>query len=183
MKSLLSLALATVVALGCGSLFAAEPLKVGDTAPDFELKGSDGKTYKLAELLKTNKAVVVAWFPRAFTGGCTKECKSMKENSASLKGLDVAYFTASTDPIEGEKGNKAFAESLSLDYPILSDPDTKVSKAFGILNDKGNAANRVTFYIGEGGKVLYVDKGVKTESHGADVAAKLKELGVGAKKS
>ena len=180
MKSLLSLALAAVVALSAGNLFA-EPLKAGDAAPDFELKGSDGKTYKLAELLKTNKAVVVAWFPRAFTGGCTKECKSMKENSASLKGLDVAYFTASTDPVEGEKGNKAFAESLMLDYPILSDPDGKVSKAFGI-NDKGTTAARVTFYIGEGGKVLYVDKTVKTESHGADVAAKLKELGVGAKK-
>lgn len=182
MKSLLSFALALVVALGAGSLSAAEPLKAGDAAPDFELKGSDGKTYKLAELLKTNKAVVVAWFPRAFTGGCTKECKSMKENSASLKGLDVAYFTASTDPVEGAKGNKAFAESLSLDYPILSDPDGKVAKAYGILKPDGKAANRVTFYIGADGKISHVDSAVKTDSHGADIAAKLKELGVGAKK-
>jgi len=180
MKSLLSLALALVVAVGAGNLFAAEPLKAGDTAPDFELKASDGKTYKLAELLKTNKAVVVAWFPRAFTGGCTKECKSMKENSASLKALDVAYFTASTDPVEK---NADFAKSLDLDYPILSDPDGKVAKAYGILNDKGTAAARVTFYIGADGKLLHVDRSVKTDSHGADIAAKLKELGVGAKKS
>jgi peroxiredoxin Q/BCP len=182
MKLLLSLVVAAVVALNCGSLLAQE-LKAGDTAPDFELKGSDGKTYHLADLLKTNKAVVVAWFPRAFTGGCTKECKSMKENSASLKGLDVAYFTASTDKVEGEKGNKAFAESLMLDYPILSDPDGKTAKAYGILNASGTAAARVTFYIGADGKILHVDRGVKTESHGADIAAKLKELGVGAKKS
>jgi len=184
MKSLLSLCLGLVIALGISGLQAAdEPLKAGDNAPDFELKASDGKTYKLAELLKTNKAVVVAWFPRAFTGGCTKECKSMKENGAALKGLDVAYFTASTDPVEGAKGNKAFAESLGVDYPILSDPDGKVSKAYGIYNADRNAAARVTFYIGEGGKLLHVDKAVKTESHGADIAAKLKELGVGAKKS
>lgn len=181
MKSLLSLALGLVIALGVSNVQAAD-LKAGDAAPEFELKASDGKTYKLAELLKTNKAVVVAWFPRAFTGGCTKECKSMKENSASLKGLDVAYFTASTDPIEGEKGNKAFAESLSLDYPILSDPDGKVAKAYGIYNADRNAAGRVTFYIGADGKLLHVDRTVKTDSHGADIASKLKELGVGAKK-
>jgi peroxiredoxin Q/BCP len=179
MKSLLSLCLGLGVALGAGSLFAAEPLKAGDVAPEFELKASDGKTYKLAELLKTNKAVVVAWFPRAFTGGCTKECKNLKENSASLKSLDVAYFTASTDPVEK---NADFAKSLDLDYPILSDVDGKVAKAYGILNDKGPAAARVTFYVGADGKLLHVDRAVKTDSHGADIAAKLKELGVGAKK-
>ena len=182
MKSLLSLVLGLVVIVAGGNVFAADaPLKKGDAAPDFELKGSDGNTYKLAELLKTNKAVVVAWFPRAFTGGCTKECKSMKESSASLKGLDVAYFTASTDPVEGAKGNKAFAESLDLDYPILSDPDGSVAKAYGILKPDGKAANRVTFYIVDG-KVAHVDAAVKTETHGADIATKLKELGVGAKK-
>lgn len=179
MKSLLTMCLGLLVALSTDSLFAAEALKTGDVAPDFELKGSDGKTYKLAELLKTNKAVVVAWFPRAFTGGCTKECKSMKENSALLKPLDVAYFTASTDSVEK---NADFAKSLDLDYPILCDPDGKVSKAYGILNDKGTAAARVTFYIGADGKLLHVDKTVKTDSHGADIAIKLKELGVGAKK-
>lgn len=179
MKSLLTLCLGLLVALGANDLFAAEALKAGDAAPDFELKASDGKTYKLAELLKTNKAVVIAWFPRAFTGGCTKECKSMKENSALLKPLDAAYFTASTDPVEK---NADFAKSLDLDYPILSDPDGKVAKAYGILNDKGTAAARVTFYIGADGKLLHVDKTVKTDSHGADIAIKLKELGVGAKK-
>src|SRR5262245_14338473 len=53
-------------------------LKEGDQAPDFELKASDGKTYKLSDL--KGKFVVIAWFPKAFTPGCTTECKSMKEN-------------------------------------------------------------------------------------------------------
>ncbi len=99
---------------------AAEP-KAGDKAPAFELQGSDGKTYSLDQF-KGKKAVVVAWFPKAFTGGCTKECKSFKDNSAGLKKLGVAYFTASVDTPEY---NKKFAESLDLDYPILSDPSKK----------------------------------------------------------
>ena len=63
--------------LAVPSANAAE-LKVGADAPDFELKASDGKTYKLSDF-KGKQAVVVAWFPKAFTGGCTKECKSMRE--------------------------------------------------------------------------------------------------------
>ena len=169
-------ALALGVAFMTASLASgAEPLKVGDTAPDFSMVGSDGKTYKLSELNKAGKAVVVAWFPRAFTGGCTKECASFKEQGGKIRDYNVAYFTASNDPVEK---NKDFAKSLNADYPILSDPDSSVAKSYGVLNDKGSAALRWTYYIGADGKILYIDKSVKTESHGSDVAAKLGELGV-----
>src|SRR5262245_47715960 len=148
----------------------ADELKVGDQAPDFSLVGSDGKTYRLSELNKTGKAVVVAWFPRAFTGGCTKECKSFKEDGAKMRDYNVAYFTASNDPADK---NKAFAESLSADYPILSDPDSSVAKKYGVLNAGGTAAQRWTFYISADGTILAIDKSVKTDTHGADVASKL----------
>jgi len=155
----------------------ADDLKVGDTAPDFTMQGSDGKTYKLSELNKQGKAVVVAWFPRAFTGGCTKECTSFKTDGAKMRDYQVAYFTASNDPVDK---NKAFAESLGADYPILSDPDSSVAAKYGVLNEspKGKAAKRWTFYIGADGKILAIDKEVKTDTHGADVAGKLGELGV-----
>ena len=166
-----------VVAILAGGAAAAE-LKVGDDAPEFSMVGSDGKTYKLSDF-KGKQAVVVAWYPRAFTGGCTKECKAFKEQGSSIREYEVAYFTASNDPAEK---NKAFAESLAVDYPILSDPDSSVAKAYGVLNDKGTAALRWTYYIGADGKILHIDKAVKTESHGADVAAKLGELGVAKKK-
>jgi peroxiredoxin Q/BCP len=179
MKLLSALVFGSLLLVGT-MVSAAEPLKVGDTAPDFTMVGSDGKTYKLSELTKAGKAVVVAWYPRAFTGGCTKECASFKEQGGKIREYDVAYFTASNDPAQK---NKEFAESLSADYPILSDPDSSVAKAYGVLNDKGTAAQRWTFYIGADGKVLYIDKSVKTDSHGADVAAKLGQLGVAKKKS
>ena len=92
---------------------------------------------------KDKKVVVLAWFPRAFTGGCTAECKSIKENGDAIRKFDVAYFTASTDDVEASpvsKGNKAFAESLSADYPILSDPEGKTAKEYGVLNAAGTAA-------------------------------------------
>lgn len=86
----------------------------------------------------------------------------------------MAYFTASVDSIEK---NADFAESLDLDYPILSDPSKKVAEAFGCLGSRG-VSNRWTYYIGKDGKVLYVDKEVKAGDHGKAIAEKLEELGV-----
>ena len=169
-SALVAVAVATVVGM-------AEPLKVGDDAPNFELKGSDGKTYKLSDF-KGKKPVVIAWYPKAFTGGCTKECKALAEQGGEIRKYDVAYFTASVD--EAEK-NKEFAESLKLDYPILSDPSKETAKAFGVLNERG-MANRWTYYIDKNGKIAAIDQKVDTENHGKEIAAKLKELGVSEKK-
>ena len=157
---------------------AAAELKPGDDAPDFTMVGSDGKTYKLSDF-KGKQAVVVAWFPRAFTGGCTAECKSFKNDGAKIREYQVAYFTASNDPVEK---NTEFAKSLDVDYPILSDPDSSVAMKYGVFNPERKAALRWTFYIGADGKILHIDKMVKTGAHGADVAAKLGELGVAKKK-
>ncbi len=157
---------------------AAEALKVGDDAPDFTMTGTDGKTYKLSDF-KGKQAVIVAWYPRADTPGCTAECKSFKEHGSSLREYDVAYFTASCDPVEK---NKAFATKLGVDYTILSDPDGTVAKAYGIYNAERKAAARNTYYIGENGKILAIDTAVKTATHGSDVAKRLGELGVAKKK-
>lgn len=178
MKWILALASVAVMSFAMSAVVSAAEPQVGDDAPDFEMVGSDGKTYKLSDF-KGKQAVVVAWYPRAFTGGCTKECESFKKEGASIREYNVAYFTASCDPAEK---NKAFAESLSVDYPILSDPDGSVATAYGIYNADRKAAARWTFYVGENGKILHIDKTVKTTSHGSDVAAKLGELGVAKKK-
>ena len=74
--------------------------------------------------------------------------------------------------------NKKFAESLNVDYPILSDPDKKVAQSYGVLIPVVGVPNRWTFYIGADGKILAIDKDVHVENHGADVAGKLGELGV-----
>ena len=173
MKVLRGVGLAAV-ALGLLAGTARAEVKIGDAAPEFSLQASDGKTYKLADFAG-KQAVVIAWFPKAFTGGCTKECKSFRENGAALRGTNVAYFTASCDDVDT---NTKFAKSLELDYPILSDPQRDVATAYGVVDSSRKVPQRWTFYIGKDGKVLHIEKMVKTESHGADVAAKLKELGI-----
>jgi thioredoxin-dependent peroxiredoxin len=166
----------SMLLVGDAARAADGELKVGDKAPDFTLPGSDGKTYTLADF-KGKQAVVIAWFPKAFTGGCTKECKSIHANADALKKLHVAYFTASVDTPEQ---NKKFAESLALDYPILSDPDKKVAKEYGVVHEGRNVAERWTFYIDKEGVIKAIDKGVqqRTEQAGQDMAEKVKELGL-----
>ena len=160
-----------------GLAAAAEP-KMGEAAPDFELVGSDGKTYKLSDF-QGKSAVVVAWFPKAHTPGCTVECKSMRASGDALRKYQVAYFTASVDK---PTDNKKFAEDLGLDFPILSDPSHKTALAYGVVDNDKQMARRWTFYITADGKLAAVDKSVKVGSHGPDIAAKLKELGVPEKK-
>jgi thioredoxin-dependent peroxiredoxin len=168
----------TMLGLGLGVALltgaAAAELKVGDKAPDFTMQGSDGKTYSLDQF-KGKSAVVVAWFPKAMTKGCTIECKSLRTHSKDLKNLNVAYFTASVDKPED---NKKFSEQLDLDYPILSDPDKTAAEAYGVVNPARGFANRWTFYIDKDGVIKEIDKKVNVNSAAEDVIAKVKELGL-----
>jgi thioredoxin-dependent peroxiredoxin len=172
---------------------SAGDLKVGDPAPNFKLQASDGKTYQLADF-KGKEAVVLAWFPKAFTQGCTIECKSLAEHGDQIKKYDVTYFMASVDPVDK---NTEFAKATSVDlgtrggvvakkeadFPILSDPTKDTAKAYGVLNDQYGFANRWTFYIGKDGKILAIDKDVSkhVQTSAEDMATKLGELGVAKK--
>ncbi len=176
MKGMAALLGTALVAGWIGVATAGEP-KVGDPAPEFSLQGSDGKVHALSDY-KGKTAVVLAWFPKAFTGGCTKECKSFAQDGSALKSLNVTYFTASVDTPDY---NKKFAESLECDYPILSDPDKTVAKAYGVVHEGREVPERWTFYIDKEGTIRAIDKMVNTTNAAADAAAKLKELGIAAK--
>jgi peroxiredoxin Q/BCP len=167
---------AATAAYAQGEPAPAVELKVGDMAPNFKLQGSDGKTYSLADFAG-KRAVVVAWFPAAFTKGCTVECKSLATNGEKIRAYDVAYFMASVDPIEK---NTEFAKAQEADFPLLSDPNKEVAKAYGVLNQKG-FASRWTFYIGRDGKILAIDKQIRVEQSAEDMVAKLAELNVARK--
>ena len=151
----------------------ANTLKPGDSAPDFSLMGTDGRIHRLSDAVGRS-AQVIAWFPKAFTGGCTMECRSLRANGDALRGSGVQYFAASVDD---SAANAQFAESLGLDYPILSDPTRDTARAYGVLAPSG-FARRWTFYIGRDGRVLAIDREVSSATHGADIAGRLKALGV-----
>ena len=94
---------------------------------------------------------------------------------SGLDNFNVAYFTASCDD---PATNLKYAEALQLDYPILSDPGKTVAEAYGVVHEKRQVPERWTFYIGQNGNILHIDKKVNAASHGADVAKTLKNLGV-----
>ena len=182
--SLTVLSVAAALLLQVSAATAQTPtLKVGDTAPDFTLQGTDGKTHKLSEY-RGKSAVVVAWFPKAFTQGCTIECKSLAENGDKIRKHNVAYFMASVDPLED---NIKFAKATSVtlggnvvekkeaDFPMLSDPTKATAKAYGVLNERG-MATRWTFYIDKAGKIAAIDTAVRPATSAEDMVAKLDEL-------
>lgn len=187
--------LIALCALALGGSAVAEELKVGDKAPDFQLAASDGKTYKLSDFTG-KQVVVIAWFPAAFTQGCTIECKSLAENGDKIKQYDVAYFMASTDNIEentkfakatsvtlqGRGGGAAtVVEKKEADFPLLSDPSKEVATKYGVLMANGQMANRWTFYIDKSGKVVAIDTAVRPATSAEDMIAKLGELKVAKK--
>ena len=189
MRALMAIGLAAALAVSVKA--QTTELKVGDTAPDFSLQASDGKTYKLSDF-KGKKAVVVAWFPKAFTQGCTIECKSLAENGDKIRMYDVAYFMASVDSVED---NTKFAKATSVtlqsrgggpanvvdkkeaDFPLLSDPTKETATKYGVLMPAG-LASRWTFYIDKEGKIAYIEKKVQPATSAEDMIAKLGELKV-----
>ena len=198
MRFVMTLATVAVAATAMAAALHAQAggdaveLKVGDQAPDFTLQASDGKTYKLADF-KGKQAVVLAWFPKALTSGCTLECKSLAEHGDLIRAYDVTYFMASVDPLDkniefakaksvtlGQGANARVVEKKEADFPILSDPSKEAAKAYGVINDQYGFANRWTFYIGKDGKILAIDKDVskRVATSAEDMAAKLGELGV-----
>lgn len=154
-------------------VLSTNALEVGDMAPDFQLPGSDGEIHRLADY-QGKQAVVLAWFPKAYTSSCTIECKSIAKNGHLIREYNVAYFMASVDSLEKNEG---FAVETNADFPLLSDEDKSVAKAYGVLHLLG-FAKRHTIYIGVDGRVLKIDKNVKSATSAEDIAATLGELGV-----
>jgi peroxiredoxin Q/BCP len=193
---------ALVVALASIGAWAQAPaqsavptLKVGDMAPDFSLPGTDGKTHKLSDY-RGKSAVVVAWFPKAFTGGCTIECKSLADNGDKIQKYQVTYFMASTDPLEENikfakattvtlagRGGAAptVVEKKEADFPMLSDPAMATARAYGVVDGQRTTASRWTFYIDKTGKIAAIDTAVRPATSAEDMIAKLEELKVAKK--
>ena len=148
--------------LATATLFAQAPqappkthLKVGDTAPDFTLPSTTGKPVKLSDF-QGKKNVVLAFYPAAFTGGCTNEMKAYGASIAKFEGADTQVFGVSTD---NSPSQKVFAEQTNATFPMLSDfRDRNVSKSYGILMPAG-VANRATFVVDKAGKIQFIEEG------------------------
>ncbi|MGH0034455.1 MAG: peroxiredoxin family protein [Myxococcota bacterium] len=176
MKSWLAMGGIVSTLLVCAA--GATALEVGDPAPDFALQGSDGKTYSLADY-RGSTPVVLAWYPQAFTSGCTLECKSLTEDGHLVRAFGVPYFMASVDQSDR---NVRFASQMKADFPLLSDPTKETARAYGVLHQE-RFALRTTFYIGSDGRILRIDRNVDPANAARDIAAALESLGFERKQS
>lgn len=145
---------------------------VGSPAPAFALPSSTGEDVELADF--KGKTVVLYFYPRADTPGCTKEACGFRDAIASYKKLSVPVLGISPDPV---KDVEKFATKFDLNFPLLADEDHAVCEQYGVWQEKsmyGKAymgAARITFVVGPDGKVRHVFEKVKPERHDQEVLA------------
>ncbi len=129
-------------------------LKIGDKAPDFELPSTGGGTFRLSDNLSDGN-LVLYFYPKDFTPGCTAEACGFRDEFTLLGELNLRVVGVSTDTIES---HESFRREHRLPFELLSDTGGRVAKLFGVYNGLFNIANRVTFVIDREGKILSVTK-------------------------
>ena len=139
-------------------------LAVGTDAPAFTAKDSEGKTVSLSDF--AGKTVVLYFYPKDDTPGCTKQAQSFRDNYAEYQGKDMVVLGVSRDD---EASHKLFQEKYGLPFQLLADVDGTITKAYDV--DGGGYAKRVTYIIDGNGKITHVDASVNTGSHAQDILA------------
>jgi peroxiredoxin Q/BCP len=135
-------------------LLGATP-KVGDVAPDFTVKDTEGTTYTLSKMLEKGP-VILAFFPKAFTSGCTKELTAYSAGFPELGRKGVQLIAVSVDDVETQKKFKA---SLGATFALVADPDRKLVELYDVKMPVVGVASRVTFVIGKDRKITSITTG------------------------
>src|SRR5512143_1308489 len=125
-------------------------LQVGDVAPDFELPASGNRIVKLSEL-RGKKTVLLAFYPFAFSPVCSLQLPGLQENLGEFQDLNTEVLGISVD---SKHSSTAFAEHLHLEFPLVSDFNKEVTRAYGVLRE-GGFAERALFVIDREGKIAY----------------------------
>jgi len=154
----------------CGG--SVDNLREGMPAPKFSLSDAYGNTYSLSSYIGKSP-VIVYFYPKASTPGCTKEACGVRDNISKFKEAGIEIFGISVD---SKEKIKSFIDSYSLNFPLLSDETRETSKAYGVLNAIG-FDSRVTFIIAKNGEIAKIIRDVDVEKHAEqvyDLAIKLK---------
>jgi peroxiredoxin Q/BCP len=162
-KLLFSTLLSLILSLIPGRQTMAAELKAGDKAPSFTLKSQDGRTYSLQDY--KGRWVVLYFYPKDDTPGCTKEACSFRDNYEAYKKMGIQVFGVSVD---NEKSHDAFAKKFHLPFPLLADTEKKISKAYGAFSSN-KYPDRYTFLIKPDQTIGHVFKKVNVEAHASEV--------------
>jgi thioredoxin-dependent peroxiredoxin len=149
---------------------ANKDLKEGDLAPDFELPSSDGKRVRLSS--KRGSQVVLYFYPKDDTSGCTREACSFRDNIQKFDGLDAVILGISKDSIES---HRRFIDKYSLNFTLLSDEELTAHKLYDTWKEKNNygrtywGTERSTFVLDKDGRIRKIFRKVKVEGHDQEV--------------
>ncbi|MGA7616800.1 MAG: thioredoxin-dependent thiol peroxidase [Thermoanaerobaculia bacterium] len=144
--------------------------KVGDRAPDFKLPSTEGKEISLSDF--KGKDVIVYFYPKDDTPGCTAEACSFRDSSSDLQKAGLIVLGISADPMAS---HEKFRSKHSLNFPLLSDETADVAKMYGVWKEKNLYGRRswgvarTTYWIGTDGRVKKVYKKVDTANHAKDI--------------
>jgi thioredoxin-dependent peroxiredoxin len=150
-------------------------LKAGSKAPNFSLETDEGKKVSLKDF--AGKKVVLYFYPKDDTPGCTKEACSFTENIGAIKKSGAVVLGVSADSVES---HKKFKNKYSLTFPLLSDPNRETIQKYGVWKEKNMygkkmmGVERTTFVIDEEGKIAHIFPKVKVDGHTEKVLEKLK---------
>ena len=151
----------------------AEEVKVGDKAPDFELPDQSGNTVRLGDFLG-KKTVVLYFYPKDFSSGCTKEACAFRDNYEQFKDIGAEVIGVSSDT---QESHGLFSVKLGLPFLILSDEGGKVRKTYGVPASFGLIPGRVTYVIDKQGIVRYIfNSQINAEKHMEESLRILKTL-------
>lgn len=142
------------------------PLAVGTDAPAFNVKDTNGNTVSLSDF--AGKKVVLYFYPKDDTPGCTKQACSFRDAGVDYQGKDIVVLGVSVDD---EASHQQFTQKYNLNFPLLADTEKTMIKAYEV--DGGGKAQRVTYVIDGDGKIIHVDSSVNTSSHASDVLTAL----------
>jgi peroxiredoxin Q/BCP len=168
-----SFSLIAILCVAGLALAFSDPPVVGAPAPDFTLKSNEGKTVSLKDY--KGKWVVLYFYPKDFTSGCTIEAQNFKRDQAAYDKAHAVILGVSVDNAESHKD---FCAKEGLNFKLLADPDAKVSTEYGSVMDyKGQKlAARNTFIVNPNGQIAKVYTGVKPAEHSEQVLKDLAEL-------
>lgn len=147
----------------------AELLNVGESAPDFASVDQDGNDVKLSDF--RGKPVVLYFYPRDDTPGCTAEACNFRDNYEEYEKAGVKVLGVSVDT---QKSHKKFVDKYGLNFTLVADNSKEIAQKYGVLGT--NSAKRVTYLIDREGKIMHVYPKVSPKEHAVEVMGKLKEL-------
>src|SRR5256885_384720 len=171
-RSIPLLASAILTALSLLTASAADMPKVGDKAPLVSGKDQDGKTWNLADVVG-KKVVLLYFYPKDDTPGCTKEACGLRDRMADLKKDNVQVIGVSFD---SEDSHKKFIAKHNLNFPLLADTDGRIADAYGARSGSNNRARRISFLIGLDGKIAHVTDNKDADVHIAEMQDAIQKL-------